>query len=66
MTRNLGDVVPLAAAVDRALADCIDDGAEHYGALAYTPERAVLRLADCCEGIYVLETADGKGHRSWV
>jgi hypothetical protein len=33
--------------------------------LTDTPERALITLAECCDGIGVVETVDDKGQRSW-
>jgi hypothetical protein len=65
VSRNLLDVGSLAVEVDGAFADCEPSGCHHYASLTDTPERALITLAECCDGIGVVETVDDKGRRSW-
>jgi hypothetical protein len=65
VSRNLFDLASLAAEVDRAFADSAQSEPNHCAGLAGTPGRALITLAECCDGICALETLDDKGRRSW-
>jgi hypothetical protein len=65
VSRNLLDVAFLATEVDEAFADSVVSEPHRYASLSETPERALITLADCCDGLHALETVDGNGRRSW-
>jgi hypothetical protein len=39
--------------------------ADRSASLSESPARALLTLAEACDGIYVLETVDRQGRRTW-
>jgi hypothetical protein len=70
----LFDVASLAVEVDQVFADTdadlatVNDAEKAPGcpaSLSDTPARALLTLAEACDGIYVLETVDHQGRRTW-
>jgi hypothetical protein len=65
VNRDLLDVACLAERVDGAFADCVLSEPHRYASLTETPERALITLAECCDGIHALETLDGNGRRLW-
>ena|SRR5437899_3588427 len=65
VSSNLFDLASLAAQVDRAFAGSAQSEPNHTAGLAGTPGRALITLAECCDGICALETLDNQGRRSW-
>lgn len=65
VSQNLLEMASLAAEVDGAFADCVLSDPHRYASLTDTPGRALITLADCCDGIHALETVDDNGRRLW-
>jgi hypothetical protein len=65
VSSNLLEAASVAVQVDRAFADSATSQPNHYASLAGPPGRVLVTLADCCDGLYALETIDDKGRRSW-
>jgi hypothetical protein len=72
VSRALFDVASLAVEVDQIFADVDPDTftdagmeADRSASLSESPARALLTLAEACDGIYVLETVDRQGRRTW-
>jgi hypothetical protein len=62
---NLMNVTSMAAQVDQAFSEPAQSQPNHQASLNCSPERALLTLADCCDDVFVVETRDGTGRRSW-
>jgi hypothetical protein len=65
VNQALFDMASLATRVDGIFADLGQFEASPFASLTTTPARALITLADACDGIYVLETIDENGRRSW-
>ena len=65
VSQALFDMVSLAIRLDGIFADVEQSVPGHFASLTDSPARALLTLADACEGIYVLETIDDNGRCSW-
>jgi hypothetical protein len=68
VSQALLDMASLAVAVDHIFADAdieADIEADRSASLTDSPARALLTLAEACDGIYVLETVDQQGKRTW-
>jgi hypothetical protein len=64
VSEALFDMASLAVEVDDIFADA-DIEAHRSASLTDSPARALLTLAEACDGIYVLETVDEQGKRTW-
>jgi hypothetical protein len=65
ISQPLFDMASLAIRIDGVFADCGPSEPSHVASLTDSPARALITLADACEGIYVLETIDENGRCSW-
>lgn len=67
ISSNLLDAATVGVQVDRVFAESNGTmtAPHHHASLAATPGRALITLADRCDGIYALETVDETGRRSW-
>jgi hypothetical protein len=65
ISRALFEVASLAERVDRIFAESGQSDPNDGASLIDSPGRALLTLARVCDGIYVLETTDENGRRSW-
>jgi hypothetical protein len=65
ISRALFDVASLAERVDHIFAESGESEPDDSASLIGSPGRALLTLIRACDGIYVLETIDENGRRSW-